>query len=250
MHLQPLQMISDAHVGLLWQRLRKSFPTVESQLRLEISEDPFDRPLRPSAPIRLGGNPPNSRRTWFISQDSTKLTQFQDNLFLFNWRKREDAAYPHFEAIWDDFAGAYGELQEMLREENLPPPKPKMVEVSYINWIPDALDLSFLNLSASVVLPEADTSKPEIQTWSARYPIADSTGRGIGRLSVDCKPAGRQAGDEIVLGGQFVLTVRRQVEQEDEMGTLRNTALEARRLIVESFAALTTPAAHQLWGRL
>lgn len=249
-HFRPIALFSEAHIGLLWQRLRVDFPTVESQPRLEVADEHFDQPLAPSAPVVRIGPLPTSNRTWFISVDDAYVVQIQNDLLLLNWRKRSANEYPHFEKIVDVFLDILNSLASLLAEELLTPLSIRMSEVSYVNWIPNDAGLTFMRLTDGARLSSIMPGQPEIQAWISQYRISDPSGTGVARLHIDSQPVGRQVEGDIVTGSQLSLTVRSALHSSATADEVRRSLLSSRTIIAGAFAELTTAEAQASWGRI
>jgi uncharacterized protein (TIGR04255 family) len=113
------------HIGLLWEKFRSEYPTV--QHAVPIASDN-------SLPVdELTGIP--LPRVWFISKADSQLIQFQLDRLYYNWRHRGDD-YPRYPAIIKNFENAKKHLETFAKESELGPIKPLECELTYINHIP------------------------------------------------------------------------------------------------------------------
>ena len=114
---------SSVHLGLYWQEIRDRFP--------EWAERP---------PVIMRSNDdddflPPLRRISFISSDTKKLVQLQDNFFGYNWRYKNSRDYPHFENLFQGFLQEWNYLQGWWSKVGESPLKPSRYELTYANLI-------------------------------------------------------------------------------------------------------------------
>lgn len=243
----PITGMYDAHVGLYWQKIRGDYPRAETQPRVE-SPIEAATPTPPQPPISLQFPAPTQGRTWLIAEAGDYLIQVQNTRFIQNWRRRE-ATYEHFEEIWDLFESHYGTFKELLTNEGLAAPHVQQVELTYINWIDDLAPSKFLKPTTQSELSAYGKSlEPEDLGLNARYRLDDGTG-AVERLYVQCQAAVR-ANDPSVSGYQFALVHRAANAAGLVDDQIRSYAYAGRAIIVNAFTDLTTPLAHEHWGRI
>jgi uncharacterized protein (TIGR04255 family) len=122
---EPLRELKVPHIGLLWEKFRNEYPTV--QHAVPIATDTsflFDEATGIPLP-----------RVWFISKAENELIQFQLDRFYYNWRHRGDE-YPRYPSIIKKFDKAKGQLDAFTAELKLGLIKPLECELTYINHIP------------------------------------------------------------------------------------------------------------------
>lgn len=122
---QPIADLRSQHVGLFWQRIRNLFPVAHQQLPAGIGAD-----IGPDEPFPMP-------RYWFISDDDISLLQIQKSAFIFNWRRRGDNRYPHFnKSIKPTFDRLYSEFESFLAKDIGTPDVPiDLCELTYVNTI-------------------------------------------------------------------------------------------------------------------
>ena len=76
-------------------------------------------------------------RYWFVADDEISLIQLQKNAFIFNWRRRENNKYPHFNrSIKPDFDRLYSELESFLATDvDAEPISIDLCELTYVNTV-------------------------------------------------------------------------------------------------------------------
>jgi uncharacterized protein (TIGR04255 family) len=245
----PLAGFTDAHVGLYWREVRDELPTAESHPRLDT---PFEQlgPGRPASMPNVFMVAGPQGRTWLKTPSDDELVQIQDDRFLLNWRRR-GGEYPRFDSLYPRFAARFALFRELMASEGLEVPIVRQVEVTYINWITDLkLEDFYLPAQASRLDLKGVEPLGEAQ-FIARYLIEDDSERQVARLQALCGSAMRaeSALDVPQPGFQFQLSFKAPSEEPLNDQSIETLALLGRKTIVEAFTALTTPAAHESWGK-
>jgi uncharacterized protein (TIGR04255 family) len=120
-----LRELKVAHIGLLWEKFRNDYPTVQHAVPIATGNS---LPLDDATGIPLP-------RVWFISKSDNELIQFQADRFYYNWRHRGDD-YPRYPSIFKKFETAKTCLEIFAKEFGLGMIKPVECELTYINLIP------------------------------------------------------------------------------------------------------------------
>lgn len=244
----PVPGLTTAHIGLLWQKFRSRLPLIQEHPPLDPVLENFDPPKPPHVDIVFGNKPPVPR-VWFLSEAKTELLQIQQDRFVHNWRKTgEDAAYPRYESIRDQFQSEVEAFSHFLNKERLGALSINQCEITYVNHIEfDALETDFgkveklitnwrsLRESASLPMPEE-----LILNW--RYRMPDEAGR----LHVMVRPAWREQGQRF---WTMSLMARGRPSPEGVEGAFAFFD-RGRKWIVNGFTDLTTESMHRHWERL
>ncbi|MDQ6949738.1 MAG: TIGR04255 family protein [Actinomycetota bacterium] len=240
----------DAHVGILWQSLRSTYPRVESHPRQEPPVEAFspNEGVLTAMQLQLISSQQVQGRTWLISADDSSLIQVQNTRFVHNWRHRE-GEYPHFDDIFAAFSDEYDSFSRMLASEGLAQPQIEQLELTYINWIEELTSAQFFRPAevAKVATPGVGPN-PEDQTWLARYLARDGE-TPIGRLYVQCEPAVRVGPGPPSPGTQLALIYRRPISGFGNPSEMLEHFEFGREAIVRTFTDLTTAEAHATWER-
>jgi uncharacterized protein (TIGR04255 family) len=244
----PIAEFYETHAGLFWTRVRDEYPRSESQPRIESPLESAN--IRQAPPIQLQLIP-GQGRTMLISSTDEYLIQIQNSRFIQNWRRRQ-APYQRFEQVRDKFWASYREFVAFLSEEHLSKPVIQQLEVSYINWIPDMSMSEFLR-PGSVAEVSISSGGPKVfpdqQSWLGRYTLSDGDDdEPLERVHVQCLPATRFDAPEAPgtqLGFIYHGTRISGISDSD----LAELIDRARVIIVSAFTDLTTPSAHERWGR-
>ena len=237
---QPLSLLKIPHWGLFWQKLGKSFPTVEH-----------------AAPIQTGGSllvddatglplP----RVWFINEDESRLVQLQADRLHYNWRHREkEPKYPHYDEIVDRFFESFTTLESFAAEASIGVIQPIACELTYINHIPQGSgwqaidDLPKMFRDFLWTAKERYLPSPTSEAWHVVFPLPN----GQGRLTAKLNQGSRKPDDAKVL--IFELTARG-IGDDRSQGGMRRWFDMAHEHIVKGFADLTTEEAQiNLWKR-
>jgi uncharacterized protein (TIGR04255 family) len=247
--VMPIAGFADAHAGVFWQTVISEYPKVEPQPRVESPPEVLDQPAGTiPLPFPLF-TAPHGARTFLISEDDAYLLQIQNNRFYRNWRRR-DEAYPHFDELEHAFRSCYASFSEFVSAEGLSQPVVRQIDVTYINWITDLTTAEFLRPGEPVDIdvPGVDT-RPEDQSWSARYLVRDADHQPVGRLHVQCVPGMRATESGAARGVQMSMTFLAPCSAPPTDEALESLLAQGRNAIVRGFTKLTTPAAHEHWGR-
>ena len=247
-HFDRLSALRTAHFGLYWGEVRDRFPMTEEHGELaSLLEQSPDQP-QPIVGIQFQAlEAPPTPRFWFTDEHGTELIQVQRDRFIKNWRKTcEGAQYPRYEKVRAGFDQDFSNFAQFVSRNQLGTIRVKQCEVTYINhivaragWETHAdIDKVFTMWRA----PESTyPGQAQDLTLRARFPISDKSGGFVGRLHVTLQPVTRLSdGAPMFL---LDLTARGQVGEGTDFFDL------GREWIVRSFAELTTPAMHKIWGR-
>ncbi|MEA5618759.1 TIGR04255 family protein [Cronbergia sp. UHCC 0137] len=112
---------SSVHLGLYWESIRSEFPLQQDNIPIELENYENNTPLLP--------------RVWFMSNDSKKIIQLQDNLFIFNWRYSQEDKNLHFGEIFQNFVSQWNHLQEWWLNVGDEPIEIQKYEFTYVNAI-------------------------------------------------------------------------------------------------------------------
>jgi uncharacterized protein (TIGR04255 family) len=248
----PLTALRTPHLGLLWRRFRDRFRKTEEHLPLPPVIEKFGL----LGPAKLGVRfeaIPSVPRCWFLNETGTELMQVQQDRFIHNWRKiGQGDEYPRYEHIREMFKAELGTFCQFLAHEQLGDLVPNQCEVTYVNHIVSGkgwerhgqlgeVVTMWANHSSDRFLPE-----PQDVNFTVRYLISDNVGNPIGRLLVNIEPARRVVDDTPILVLQ--LTARGKPDGEGIDGVLKFFDV-GREWVVRGFASMTSPQAHQIWGR-
>ena len=244
-----LRPMRAAHLGLFWSQIRDEYPSLQEQPPLASAIEPFDEEAQPlSVSFEfLESAPP--LRTWLLGPDSSRLLQIQNDRFIHNWRRVvPDAPYPRYESVRDEFATRLEQFSTFASAEQLGSLDVLQAEVNYVNEIvagdvwAEAKDLgrAFTMWKPSDV---AALRKPEDVRVVERHRVQTTDGAPA-RLYISLTPRATVDGEAAVL---LTLTVRGRPPEGTD-GIFRFFDF-GRDLIVRTFADVTTPDMHAVWGR-
>lgn len=233
-----LERFATPHFGLLWSRLIDRFPRCEDAPPIVDEEDI-------SAPF-----PATLARSWLIDTSNSWLVQIQPNRFHVNWRKqRDEVEYPHFEKILATFEECFSIFSEFLVINEIGPIVPLRFELTYVNHIfyeADGLYTQRLNEALRDINWNSTgtrfLSNPHYIDWRARFRLPNEMGELVAKMN----PARRKQDDRAL----FILDMTaRGLPNQEPMRRIDEWFSLAHEWIVKGFADLTTPAAHERWGR-
>ncbi len=243
-----LSLLRTAHIGMYWSGIHDRFPETREQMELpSVIERSPDQP-QPTVGIQFQAlDSPPTPRFWFTNEQGTELVQIQSDRFLKNWRKTgEGNLYPRYERVREGFDHDFQEFAQFISHNELGRIRVNQCEVTYINHIiaGEGWDTHTDVDKVFTVWQQPKSSFPgkaQDLTFRARFPIFEQSGDFVGRLHVTLQPVTRLSdGAPMFL---LDLTARGQIGEGTNFFDL------GREWIVRSFAELTTPTMHKIWGR-
>jgi len=221
------------YFGAFWERIRDQLPSAaHAGPIIEQNETPFDE-----SGVLLP-------RVWFLSSDSTKLLQLQQNRFHYNWRQTpENQTYVRFPTIQREALGLWEKFEQFILEVTKQPLQPVSNELTYTNFIPSEAGMN------SFALAEVSLRDP---VWSRHDRFLDAptvfghtynfvVPNELGILQVSTGSAKKREGD---VGLKLELTVR---GKHSDAKPFKQWSSEAHDFLVAAFKDLTTPLMHGKW---
>lgn len=251
---EPLSRLVVPEIGLLWQHYGSRFSHVEQRPPIEPRFEKLGVrvPLSQQPSFQLFDTPPLPR-IWFLDQSKRELLQIQQNRFIRNWRKIEDGDnYPRYDShVRPRFLEDFDDFREFLACNNIGKVVPNQCEVTYINhlksgniWTTHA-DIGKVFTFWNQDFGEDLRFENEDASFQIRRLIKDPEGEFLGRLHITLQSAFDENDDPL-----FVLTlIARGRPLSNETEGIINFIDLGREYIVRSFADITRPELHQLWGR-
>lgn len=244
---EALSLLRTAHLGLLWQQYRGSFPKTDERPPLDsvIEQFPESPQVRVGLKLQALENPPVPR-LWFTSAGGDEMIQVQNDRFVKNWRKEgEREQYPHYdEVIRPNFDRDFAIFLNFLENNQLGKPRINQCEVTYVNHILAGegwesygeIEKIFTFWRSPQTDPPGSVEDLRLHT---RFVIPDEAGRPIGRLHLDVQPAVRTSDNRPMY--VLHLTARGQVGDGVDFFDI------GREWIVKTFKALTSRPMHEIW---
>ena len=252
LQFETLAAFRTIHMGLLWNEFRNEYPKVTEQPPLDPVFETFGAPIPQSPRFQIEEllSPPIHRH-WFESDsDGSELIQVQQNRFIHNWRKR-DGEYPRYEPIRDRFEKELTKFQAFLDREKIGPLRINQCEVTYRNGI-EPLDKEHPYKNLERITPlwtgkpsDSYLSSPEQTRIHTSYVLREKD-KPYGRIHVSFMPAIRTTDNTLLT--QLEITSRGRPESENIDASLQMLN-HHRENIVRTFASVTTPEMHKIWGR-
>jgi len=225
--------LSSVHFGLYWQTIQARFPLQVDKPVISLGEDEdFQIPPLP--------------RAVFMSSDSKKLIQLQNNFFCFNLKHSNEYKYPHFEEIFTDFLNEWTHFQKWCEEQQIELSlQPNRYELTYMNLLDkdvgwnNAVDnpeiFTFLNSSSGDFL-----GSPDSQSALLNFSLPGEDGILI--VEIDHRISEEEESDFLL----FRLTINSFDISKDVTAWFQL----AHNYMVKSFLDLTTKNARKTWGQL
>ena len=129
---QPLKRMSNAHLGLFWNRVRETSPKLQAADPIEPQIERFGTELpRARFPqLRIAASHPAARLR-MSSEDGHVMLQLQNGRLVFNWRRLDGGnEYPRWTQVEPQFQAALRELTAFAETEELGAIEPNQWEVT------------------------------------------------------------------------------------------------------------------------
>lgn len=243
---EPVRGITSAHWGAFWQEhLRSEYPQVEEKPRQELfSGSSGSSNRRVESPARL----------WFWHTTREHVVQLQADALLLNWLRAKGSTYrPYAERkarLQAHWQAASSFLQTQLQQA----PQATGVLVLYVNHVPVDPSLGVVGSLSSFFrgwasqyrdswLPEAATAEIRL-----RFPFSSGESHGSDQAEILDVLLSQVADDQQRVFWRFELAARQPVS-EDRWESIEEALDTSHERVVRGFTDLTTPNAHQQWGR-
>lgn len=233
------------YAGDVWKLFQEKFPVVEERQAIPPSFETFGGGRQTSLSLQIASGPMHDRY-WFVSSAGDSLLQFQADRFLHNWRKRYDIdnVYPRYEQIADEFKKETELLNSFFEENFSGAIEINQCELSYVNHI----QYENKKLDIEKWINFIDSSRFECNDISVRInqDVIDDINETAHRLYCEISSAIDSRGEPVLV---FSLSVKGAPKDATLAAAYAFHEL-ARVRIVNTFTKLTTPYAHERWGRI
>ena len=250
---KPLKTFRNAHLGAFWKYLgTEEWPEIAAAPTLDPVFERFEGSewSRLGAQIKLTQDP--SARILIRNDSGDRMIQLQNGRLHHNWiGHMGDRPYPRYVTVRPEFDRVLAQFSEFLAQEGLSDLVPTQWEVTYVNHIPkgtvwnSSSDWQEVFVSLPGVWQHPDTIRPESFTGEWHFEVVPRQGRIHVQLQ-----HGRARSAQATEMLRLVLTCRGTVPNGGRDGLTLEQGLDlGHETIVKSFVAMTTPEAHQYWGR-
>ena len=134
---KPLKGMSNAYLGLFWDRVRALYPKAQDADPIEPQIERFgtDLPRARFPQLRIAAAHPAARLR-MSSEDGHAMLQLQNGRLVFNWRRLDGGEeYPRWTKVEPRFQAALQELEGFAGDEKLGSIEPNQWEVTYVNHL-------------------------------------------------------------------------------------------------------------------
>lgn len=134
---KPLKRMSNAYLGLFWNRVRDAYPNLHDADPIEPQIEQFDNdvPRLPFPQFRIATSHPPARLR-MASVDGQAMLQLQNGRLVYNWRRLDGSGgYPRWASVEAHFRDAAEKLSIFARDESLGLIEPEQWEVTYVNHL-------------------------------------------------------------------------------------------------------------------
>jgi uncharacterized protein (TIGR04255 family) len=247
--------LTSAHLGIYWRSLGTEWSTIEEAMPIEPVREVVDESLAETiaqqARLQLVEHPRVRLRITNPSQ--YRMIQVQSNRFHCNWLGKSDPnqPYPRYRELKPEFIGAFDGFCKYVDSASMGPVSPNQWEITYVNYIPRGTVWEtpddWNNVFRAPLLPPDRLQSGEFEsiacTWHYRLP------NRAGRLHIGIKH-GFERVDSAAKNRELLiltLTARGPTAARDSGWT---DGLDVGRYaIVKAFEEMTSPHAHDYWGK-
>ena len=247
-----LEKLKGPYVGLFWKSLRSQYPDISEQPEVAPVFETFGAPEGARLIAFQAFSSPPTPRFWLQKEGLPDLLQIQRDRIMHNWRWMPEKVYPRYEKVRSKFEKEVQKFEDFLKAERLGKLDINQCEVTYVNLIeniPSGLDLhgSLEEISPLWSGITSDRAPGEIENSvvQMRY-FLDDEGERLGRIHVVMQPAFRQSDLRPVFKVEITARGKPRGSSVAEAFDLLDIERQA---VVRTFAAVTTPEMHELWGR-
>lgn len=251
----PLAKMGNRHLGAFWATLDwTEWGTVREVPAISQVEEQFgDRSARfPSFQVSLQTEAPLRYQIRSVAED--RMIQIQNGWFVYNWLAAEGRhEYPRYDELRPSFDSEWDRFASFVAQNSLGPLQPNLWEVTYVNHFAQG-SVWEQPIDWAGVLPQLlgsfrrDLGMVRFEDCQGawRFEIPDRRGR----LHIELTPAARTAAEPEELDEILVLklTARGPIVREDAARSLDAGLNLGHEAIVQTFAAVTSDAAHDYWG--
>ncbi|MGG7105100.1 TIGR04255 family protein [Rhodococcus sp. 24CO] len=218
----------------MWE---SEFPQVQEQPALQPSNMPIESGLRFNV-----GIPPI--RLWMISASDDLLLQIQNDRIILNWRRTPGNEYPRYATLREKYASIWSAFSSEVSRLGIGDLAPVTAEVSFVNRVEESNSMAGLSIEnvVSTISPTSILSAASDSVLNIRIPIWEGECE-VGQQTVVAAFA--QMPSRTV-----TLDLAARIRVEGMESSAITSALDAaHRSGVESFAKITTPEMHKIWGK-
>lgn len=232
LHFRRMDRFTAPYVGLLWQKFQTHYPKCEVHPPLTlVSEQDTELQLEMSS----------FPRVWFVSEDSTRLVQVQQDLLIHNWRQVESStSYPRYKIVKDGFDDALSKFEAFVADHGLGAVEARQYELSYVNFVPQGDGYESLG-ELGRLLPDfawrRNTSRFLPDPSNVNYQTVFDLPNNNGKLRVSIQDALRRSDEKKLTR---ILIVVRGMHQSQDVSTPDDWFELAHEWIVRAFLDLTS----------
>lgn len=247
----PVQGFSQAHVALVWDKIRENYPVAEDQPPLPLEQEP-PAAGRPQLNLSLMALPP-LRRTLFNHKDSDRLIQIQQDGLILNWRKGQQP-YPRYGSLRNEFESIWKKFVQVVSSVNLVRPVFHQVQVSYSNVfeLPHSNTFGIFVPNDVVQMPSKEydyalKSVREQSSWQSEVQFGDSirTQGILTCLLMRGGVTGLEGSDE---NRVFFRQTFQSFKKTEELDAFLSACDDGHDLIVENFSHLLSSELRRQFG--
>jgi len=247
----PLDGFTAPIAGWYWKHsLGDEWASVDQAGPVQDQFERFDSDTGWSAPeIKLAiASTPEPVRIQLLRRDQDRMIQVQRTRFMYNWRRQGDS-YPSYQTLRPEFDAHYAEFVRFIDHAALGSLEPNQWEMTYVNHVEKG-QLWQTPTDWERILPGFYTPCPAMleyrfESFGGEWHLAIEPDRGRLHVAIQHARIESAKGPEVLM---LQLTARGPIDTNQgwDLDSGFNVGHEA---IVRAFAAMTSKAAHDHWGR-
>jgi len=251
---EELDSLQTPQLGYIWRSYRDRFPKTKEQPPLEPAVEQFGVRTGRRQVMRLMLSPtPRRPRLWFLNEEETQLVQVQQDRFVRNWRKRDNAQeYPRYRNLRGLFQRDFETFRGLVESEQWGTVEANQCEVTYVNVITagegwqDHGELDKVLTVFTRTYSDNWLDKPEEATVNLQFVLGEAD-EPVGRLHIVANPVYHVPTNQPAI--RLTLTARGKPDGEGIDGIMQFLD-RGHEEIVRGFTSITTAAMHKVWERV
>ncbi len=246
----PVKGLSNAHLGAFWAKAVPDWLHTSDAAPLPPVFEQFDdeQPWLSSQGLGLMITRGSPTRVRIKNETKDRMIQVQNGRFHYNWLGVGGGVYPRYTEVRPDFDKTFEQFCSFVSDLGLEEVTPNQWEVTYVNHIPKGTvwdsPRDWSTVFPTLLAKHAEVSVGSLERLEAEWHFEIAPKRG--RLHVSLRSAQRATRDRT---GVLVLNLTARGPVESDGMSLHKGLDVGRAAIVNAFAEITSPSAHEFWER-
>jgi len=245
MQFHEIKNLGSGRLGAFWNTLGDDWPQVDDAPALSPQFEQFENVLWGPTALELAFSKSPRCRLMIRNAAKDRLIQVQNGQFHWNWLRQQNAVYPRYRTVKQEFENVLGRFKEFLEGQRLGPLKPNQWEITYLNHLPQGTvwespnDWPFLFPTLPTV--QRKLSNAAAESFEGQWHFQMPGQRGRLHVQIRHERKADDQGERLVL----TLTTRGPANSLDDVEAGLDLGHQT---IVTAFKELTSDQAHRIWG--